>query len=162
VLVNARWVEYQAYLRDVWTEVRPDPLYGWGCHIARRMLRDANISQYLRLDLGAAIHYTAMVGNGFVEAGQPERGLEYCDVALRASYVVPDIGFPFLAYQGKARALLALHRNAEAEAVLKNATGRACGEQGEDTQAGRKRSRSAPEAYQRHGRVWSLGLWGHF
>jgi tetratricopeptide (TPR) repeat protein len=92
---------------------------------AAAMLRDAIVSQYLRVDMGAAIHYTAMVGNGFVEAGQPEAGLQYCNVALRATYVAPDSGFPFLAYQGKARALMALHRDAEAAGVLKEALERA-------------------------------------
>src|SRR5437660_22206 len=77
------------------------------------------------VDFGAATHYTSMVGNGFVEAGQPEAGLQYCNIALRATYLVPDIGFPFLAYQGKARALLALHRNEESESVLKEALVRA-------------------------------------
>ena len=92
---------------------------------AAAMLRQAIVSQYLHLDLGAAIHYTAMVGNGFVEAGQPEAGLQYCNIALRAAYFVPDVGFPFLAYQGKARALIALRRNAEAERVLDEAMARA-------------------------------------
>jgi tetratricopeptide (TPR) repeat protein len=85
---------------------------------AAAMLRDAIVSQYLRLDFGAAVQYTAMVGNGFVETGQPEAGLQYCNIILRTSYLIPDLGFPFLAYQGKARALLALHRDTEARAVL--------------------------------------------
>jgi len=92
---------------------------------ATTMLREAIVSQYLRLDLGAAIHYTAMVGNGFVEAGRPETGLEYCDTALKAAFFVGDLGFPFLAYQGKARALIALHRNDEAQEVLDEALRRA-------------------------------------
>jgi hypothetical protein len=46
------------------------------------------------------------------------RGLRYCDIVLKASHLVPDLGFPFLAYQGKARALFALHRDAEANSVL--------------------------------------------
>ena len=92
---------------------------------AAAMLRAAILSLYLHLDLGAAIHYTAMVGNGFVEAGQPEAALQYCNIALRASRVVPDIGFPYLAYQGKARALLALNRNHEGESVLNEALTRA-------------------------------------
>ncbi len=92
---------------------------------AAAMLRDAIVSQYLQLDFGAAIHYTAMVGNGFVETGQPEAGLRYCDIVLKASHLVPDLGFPFLAYQGKARALLALHRTDDAKAVLDFALKRA-------------------------------------
>ncbi len=39
---------------------------------AAGMLRDALVSQYLRFDLGAAIHYTAMVGNG-KRSGGPAR-----------------------------------------------------------------------------------------
>jgi len=85
---------------------------------AAAMLRDAIVSQYLHLDFGAAVQYTAMVGNGFVETGQPEAGLQYCNIVLRTSYLVADLGFPFLAYQGKARALFALHRDAEAGDVL--------------------------------------------
>ncbi len=92
---------------------------------AAAMLRDAIVSQYLQLDFGAAIHYTAMVGDGFVETGQPEAGLRYCDIVLKASHLVPDLGFPFLAYQGKARALLALHRTDDAKAVLDFALKRA-------------------------------------
>jgi hypothetical protein len=89
------------------------------------MLRDAIVSQYLRLDLGAAIHYTAMVGNGAVESGRPETGLQYSDTALKAAFFVADLGFPFLAYQGKARALIALHRETEAQKVLEEGLRRA-------------------------------------
>src|SRR5215813_1932670 len=92
---------------------------------ATRMIRDGIISQFLRLDLGAAIHYSAMVGNGAVESGRPETGLQYSNIALRIALIVKDIGFPFLAYQGKARALIALHRDAEAEPILKEAIARA-------------------------------------
>ena len=92
---------------------------------AAAILRDAIVSQYLHFDFGAAIHYTAMVGNGFVETGQPETGLRYCDIVLKASRLVPDLGFPFLAYQGKARALFAMHRDDEANSVLDVAIRRA-------------------------------------
>ena len=88
---------------------------------AGRMLREAIISQFLRLDFGAAIYYSSMVGNGFVEAGQPEAGLQYCNTALKTARFAKGTGFPFLAYQGKARALIALHRQMEAEIVLSQA-----------------------------------------
>ena len=92
---------------------------------ATSMFRDAIVSQYLHLDLGAAIHYTSMVGNGLVEAGRPETGLKYCDMALKVAVVVSDEGFPFLAYQGKARALNAMNRKAEADEVLNTAIAQA-------------------------------------
>jgi len=92
---------------------------------ATDMFRQATISQYLRFDFGAAFHYTAMVGNGLVEAGRPETGLQYCNTILRLTSLVKDLGFPFLAYQGKARALFALDRTAEAKIVLDEAITRA-------------------------------------
>ncbi len=92
---------------------------------ATDMLRDAITSQYFRLDLGAAIYYTAMVGNGFVSAGRPETGLQYCNAALRVASVTRGAGFPFLAYQGKARALIALNRKDEAIELLEKAIARA-------------------------------------
>ncbi len=88
---------------------------------ATKMFRDALTSMYLRLDLGAAIYYTAMVGNGAIESGRPETGLQYCSFALRLAAFAKGSGFPFIAHQGKARALLALNRSSEAEAVLKDA-----------------------------------------
>jgi CHAT domain-containing protein len=59
-----------------------------------------------------------MVGNGFVEAGRPETALQYCNTALRLAYVTKDRGFPYLAYQGKARALFALDHGKEATQTL--------------------------------------------
>ena len=95
---------------------------------ATAMLREALTSQYLR-DRAAAVNYTGMVCGGFVEAGQPEAGLRYCNAALRLAWVVGDNGFPYSAYQGKARALFALRRNEEAAAVLQEALARARHEQ---------------------------------
>jgi CHAT domain-containing protein len=88
---------------------------------ATTRLRSALVSQYLHLDVGAAIYYTAMVGNGFVESGRPETALQYCNTALRLAYVAKDGGFPYLAYQGKARALIALHRIEGANEILNTA-----------------------------------------
>lgn len=90
-----------------------------------RRIGDAIRSQYLSGDFGGALHYTSLVGNGFVEAGQPEAGLKYANTVLKLGSVVPDHGFLYLAYQGKARSLLAMNRTAEAEAVLAAATNRA-------------------------------------
>jgi tetratricopeptide (TPR) repeat protein len=82
------------------------------------MFRDAMESQYWHLDLASAIYYTAMVGNGSAETGRAETALQYCNIAIRISGLVRDGGFPFLAYQGKARALIALGRSSEALIAL--------------------------------------------
>jgi CHAT domain-containing protein len=91
---------------------------------AERMVKHAVFWQFVH-DPGAAIYYTSLVGNGLVESGQPQNGLHYCNVAIMRAAVARNAGFPFLAYQGKARALLALHRNAEGDAVLQVALKRA-------------------------------------
>ncbi len=82
------------------------------------MLNTALLSSYLLGDLGAAIHYGSIVGNGLVEVGQPETGLGYCETALKTTAATKDTGFPFMAYEGKARALVAQHRETEAKQVL--------------------------------------------
>jgi CHAT domain-containing protein len=92
---------------------------------AADMVRDAIMSQLFHGDFGAAVNYTAMAGGGFNEAGQPEAGLQYSNTAIRLISVVPDGGFPYLAYQGKASALFALNRAEEAESVLVEAITRA-------------------------------------
>jgi len=85
---------------------------------ATRLLKTALISSYLHGDLGAAIYYGSIVGNGLVEVGQPEAGLQYCATALKTAATTKDMGFPFMACEGKARALVALHREPEAKQVL--------------------------------------------
>lgn len=70
-----------------------------------------------------------MVGNGLVEAGRPETGLQYCNLVLRLATISGDRGFPFLAYQGKARALFALNRVSEAQETLNEALAHAQEEQ---------------------------------
>jgi len=88
---------------------------------ATAMTKGALVSLLLARDLAGAVYYGSIVGNGMVEAGEPEAGLKLCDKALITAAVTPDIGFPFWAYEGKARALVALHRRAEAKQVLDKA-----------------------------------------
>ena len=61
------------------------------------------------------------MGNGQVEAGQLEAGIKYCETAIQTAGALKDMGFPFMAYEGKARGLIALHQNAEAKQVLDEA-----------------------------------------
>ena len=88
---------------------------------ATQALKTALISLYLQGDMAAAIYYGSIVGNGKVEAGEPEAGIKYCETAIQTAGTVKDMGFPFMAYEGKARGLIALHQNAEAKQVLDEA-----------------------------------------
>jgi CHAT domain-containing protein len=92
---------------------------------ATRMLKSALLSALLHGDFGAVITYGAIVGNGQVELGQPETGLTTCNLALKLAAIISDAGFPFMAYEGKARALIALHRESEAKRVLEKAISQA-------------------------------------
>jgi hypothetical protein len=48
---------------------------------ATQALKTVLISLYLQGDMAAAIHYGSIVGNGKVEAGEPEAGIKYCETA---------------------------------------------------------------------------------
>jgi CHAT domain-containing protein len=84
-------------------------------------MKAALISMYLHGDMGGAIYYGSMVGNGLVEAGQPQKGIIYCQTAINNAPNIKDLGFPFMAYEGEARGLIALHRYVEAGHVLDEA-----------------------------------------
>lgn len=88
---------------------------------ANQDLKSAVTSMFMHLDLGGAAYYTSIVGNGFVEAGQPHTGIKYCRIAIKTAYASRDMGFPFMAYEGEARGLIALHREKEAKQVLNEA-----------------------------------------
>ena len=88
---------------------------------ANQDLKSAVTSMFMHLDLGGAVYYTSIVGNGFVEAGQPHTGIKYCQIAIKTADVSKDMGFPFMAYEGEARGLIALHRENEAKQVLNEA-----------------------------------------
>ena len=71
-----------------------------------------------RGDLPTLVLYGSAVGNGFAEMGRAGEALEYCNTALHIAGVVKDIGFPFLAYGCKGRALGLLGRVDDARGVL--------------------------------------------
>lgn len=85
---------------------------------ANQDLKSAVTSMFMHLDLGGAVYYTSIVGNGFVEAGQPRTGIKYCQIAIKTADASTDMGFPFMAYEGEARGLIALHQEKEAKQVL--------------------------------------------
>ncbi len=88
---------------------------------ATSMLKTAMISMYLQGDIGAAIYYGSIIGNGMVETGNPQSGIKYCDTAIKMAAGIKDMGFPFMAFEGKARALVAMHHPDEAREVLNEA-----------------------------------------
>jgi CHAT domain-containing protein len=69
-------------------------------------------------DAGAELRYLTLVGNGMTEFGRPDQGLVYFDRALSVAQREKDLHEPMLTYLGKATALVALGRSAEAKQLL--------------------------------------------
>ena len=69
-------------------------------------------------DVAAQIRYFTIIGQGFVEMGRGEEGLQYLDRALKVAAEHFEVLFPMLAHTGRATALVRLNREAEAEAAL--------------------------------------------
>ena len=85
---------------------------------ARDLVASALASALARADLPTLVIYGSQVGNGLVEMGRAGEALDYCNAALHIASMVKDIGFPYLAYGCKARALALLGRSEEARKLL--------------------------------------------
>jgi len=81
---------------------------------AAKLLKSALGSAFARADLPTLVIYGSEAGNGFNEMGRAGEALEYCNAALHVAAMVRDMGFPYLAYGCKARALAMLGKEAEA------------------------------------------------
>ena len=71
-----------------------------------------------RADLPTLVIYGSQAGNGLVEMGRAGEALDYCNAALHIAAMVKDIGFPYIAYGCKARALALLGRPEEARKLM--------------------------------------------
>jgi tetratricopeptide (TPR) repeat protein len=85
---------------------------------ARDLVASALASALARADLPTLVIYGSQVRNGLIEMGRAGEALDYCNAALRIAAMVKDIGFPYLAYGCKARALALLGRSEEARKLL--------------------------------------------
>ena len=88
---------------------------------AARMVVAAYTVAEMKGDVAYEIRLRAALGEGFAEFGHPKDALVFFDNALDLAAKTPDAGYPFTAYLGKARALIALGRTAEGEAILRSA-----------------------------------------
>jgi tetratricopeptide (TPR) repeat protein len=69
-------------------------------------------------DVGAHIRYLNLMGNGLTLFGRPEDGIRYFDRALQLVRSTPELDTSTMAVSGKARALIALNKRAEAEKLF--------------------------------------------
>lgn len=79
------------------------------------------LSQATKLnDIGAQIRYLTLVGAGLTQLQRNEQAISMFDQALAVAQGVPDLGQPVMTYAGKAQALAALGRAAEAKNLLES------------------------------------------
>ena len=87
-------------------------------HAARLVAQAYTIAE-MKGDVAYIIRLRAAFGEGFAEFGHPKDALVFFDSALQLAKRTPEAGFPFTAYLGRGRALIALDRVVEGEDILR-------------------------------------------
>ena len=78
----------------------------------------ALLTAMARGDNGGEVRYLELLGNALNELDRQDEALRFFDRAIKVASKTPDAGFPFMAYEGRAQALTALNRPAQAKATL--------------------------------------------
>ncbi len=85
---------------------------------ARPMIATAILEAKAIHDVGAEIRYLSASGTGLVLLRSFSESLQFFDQAMALAKANPDTGFPFPLYWGKAKALIGLNRQTEAQAIV--------------------------------------------
>ena len=88
---------------------------------AARLLGGALISTMTSGDIGGQIRFLELLGRGFEEVNRHAEAMRFFDRAIKLAEGEKDSGLPFIAYEGKAQALVAMGKPNEARNVLDNA-----------------------------------------
>ena len=96
---------------------------------AARLLGSALLSTMASGDTGGQIRFLELIGRGFEEVNRHTEALRFFERAIKLADAEKDCGLPFMAYEGKARALVALGKPDEAKTVLEDALGKARSQQ---------------------------------
>ena len=102
---------------------------------AAKLLGGALVSTMASGDKGGQIRFLEMLGNGMEEVNRHSEALMFFDRAISLAKSDKDSGLPFMAYEGKAQALVALGRKDEAERVIGDALVEARAQQKQGHQA---------------------------
>ncbi len=103
---------------------------------AQSLLAKAVFSAMANGDAGAQIRFLSIIGQGLSVLNRREEALEFFNRALKLAEATKDAAFPFMAYEGKAEALAAMNKGAEAKSLLEQALQEAkrLGKQGHEIQ----------------------------
>jgi CHAT domain-containing protein len=96
---------------------------------AARLLGGSLLSTMASGDTGGQIRFLELIGRGFEEVNRHSEALRFFERAIKLADAAKDCGLPYMAYEGKARALEAIGKPEEAKAVLDDALGKARSQQ---------------------------------
>jgi CHAT domain-containing protein len=96
---------------------------------AARLLGGALLSTMTSGDTGGQIRFLELLGTGFEEVNRHAEALRFFERAIKLADADKDSGLPFMAYEGKAQALVASGRADEARRVLEDALTKARSQQ---------------------------------
>jgi len=96
---------------------------------AAKLLGAALLSTMANGDEGGEIRFLEMLGNGMEEVNRHSEALMLFQKAITLAEADTDSGLPFMAYEGKAKALAALGKPDEAKAMLEDAFAKARSQQ---------------------------------
>ena len=96
---------------------------------AARLLGGALLSTMASGDTGGQIRFLELLGAGFEEVNRHAEAMRFFNRAIKLADAEKDSGLPFMAYEGKAQALVASGRTDEAKRVLEDALTKARSQQ---------------------------------
>ena len=96
---------------------------------AARLLGGALLSTMANGDTAGQVRFLELLGRGFEEVNRHAEALRFFERAIKLADADKDCGLPFMGYEGKAQALVALGKPYEAKTVLENALGKARAQQ---------------------------------
>jgi CHAT domain-containing protein len=96
---------------------------------AARLLGGALLSTMASGDTGGQIRFLELIGRGFEEVNRHTEALRFFERAIKLAETERDSGLPFMAYEGKAQALVALGKPDQAKKVLEDALSKARSQQ---------------------------------
>jgi len=96
---------------------------------AARLLGGALLSTMASGDVGGQIRFLELLGRGFEEVNRHAEAMRFFDRAIKLASVEEDSGLPFMAYEGKARVLVATGKPNEARGVIEDALAKARSQQ---------------------------------
>ena len=96
---------------------------------AARLLGGALLSTMASGDIGGQIRFLELLGQGFEEVNRHAEALGFFDRAIKLAVEEKDSGLPFMAYEGKAQALVATGKAVDAKRLLEDALTKARSQQ---------------------------------